>query len=62
MYKRIVLEEWQNLVPLFSFAVTFGIFACAVIRAIFLKKERADRLSRLPFEESELDHDSPSSN
>lgn len=61
MYKRIVLEEWQNLVPLFSFAVTFGIFACAVIRAVFLKKERADRLSRLPFESSELDSDSRSS-
>lgn len=52
MFKRIILEDWQHYVPLVSFTVTFGIFAYAVVRAIFLKKEKVERLSRLPLEDS----------
>ena len=52
MFKRIVLEDWQHYVPLVSFTVSFGIFAYAVVRALLLKKEKVERLSQLPLEDS----------
>lgn len=50
MFKRIILEDWQNLVPVISFTVTAAIFFIAIIRALLMNRDRAERLARLPLE------------
>ncbi len=50
MFKRIILEDWQNLVPVISFTVTAGIFFIAIIRALLMNRDRAEQLANLPLE------------
>ena len=40
MFKRIILEDWQNIVPFFSFGTAFLIFLFGVAIAVFSKKEK----------------------
>ena len=58
MFKRIVLEDWQNLMPAIAFAFAFAIFMILSLRAVFMKKEVADRMARLPLEKDQpTNHD-----
>ena len=56
MFKRIVLEDWQNIVPLVSFGVTFAIFFIAVLRAVTMRRENVDRLANLPLDSTTQDN------
>ena len=53
MFKRIILEDWQNIVPFFSFGAVFLIFLFGVLVAVFTKKEKIDEMARMPLENSE---------
>ena len=53
MFKRVILEEWHNLLPPIAFGFAFVIFMILSIRAIFMKPEKADRMARLPLEEDQ---------
>jgi hypothetical protein len=50
MYKRVIYENWADWVPYVAFGITAFVFFSFVIRAITLRKERADAMARLPLD------------
>ncbi len=52
MFKRLSYDEWQALIPIIAFAITFAGFLIFSIRALFMRRERAHQLSELPLEDS----------
>ncbi len=55
MFKRIILEDWHQLVPLISFGTAFAVFVFLSLRTLFMKKKRIDELANLPLEEYPYD-------
>ncbi|MCH8474120.1 MAG: hypothetical protein LAT55_02715 [Opitutales bacterium] len=53
MFSRVAWENWQILFPIIAFTLIFLGFIFFVLRAVFMKSKKADRLSRLPLEEEE---------
>jgi hypothetical protein len=53
MLKRIILEDWQNLLPAIALGFAFAVFMILTLRAIFMKREKADRMARLPLEKDQ---------
>ncbi|MCC5789236.1 MAG: hypothetical protein JJT75_06350 [Opitutales bacterium] len=53
MFSRIAWEDWQILFPIIAFTLIFLGFLFFVLRAVFMKGKKADRMSRLPLEEEE---------
>lgn len=51
MFKRIIYDDWTNLVPLISFWFTFGVFLIITIRALLLTKDKVRHLENLPLED-----------
>lgn len=51
MYKRVLYENWAEWVPYLAFGVTAVVFISFVVRALTLRRERADQMARLPLEE-----------
>jgi hypothetical protein len=56
MFKRIILEDWANLVPMIAFGVLFLVFLVTTLRAIRLKPAERERMARLPLNDSSTDH------
>jgi hypothetical protein len=50
MYKRIIYENWQLIVPVVSFATTVLVFGIMTLRGMLLRKDKAEHMSRLPLE------------
>ena len=53
MFKRIILEDWQSVVPYLCFALIGGAFLIIVVRALCLKKSDVDHLAHLPLLDDE---------
>ena len=51
MFKRITYDEWQEMVPLVAFLLTFGVFLFFLIRAIRMRKSDAEYMSKLPLQQ-----------
>ena len=51
MFKRLTYESWHDAVPIVAFVLTFGVFAYLVIRAIRMRRSKADYMARLPLED-----------
>jgi len=51
MYKRVLYEKWADWVPYVAFGITALVFLSFVVRAVTLRRERADQMARLPLEE-----------
>ncbi|MEM9282637.1 MAG: hypothetical protein AAGA96_12485 [Verrucomicrobiota bacterium] len=51
MFKRVILENWHDVVPYICFALVGGTFLIIVIRALLMKKTDVERISRLPLGE-----------
>ncbi|MBE2283968.1 MAG: hypothetical protein IAE77_10970 [Prosthecobacter sp.] len=51
MYKRLIYDSALDWVPYVAFAVTALVFFTFLVRALSLRKERADRLSRMPLDD-----------
>ena len=51
MFKRLSLEEWQSLLTMVAFFLTFAAFLYFSIRALKMKKEKRDHMANLPLEE-----------
>lgn len=51
MFKRVIYDNWADWVPYLSFGVTAIVFLAFTIRAITLRKERADQMSRMPLDD-----------
>ncbi len=53
MFKRIIYDDWTNIIPLISFWLTFGVFLAITVRALFLKKSTVNHMENLPLEEDD---------
>lgn len=51
MYRRVLYENWHSIVPMVAFAVTFTVFAFAVIRALVMRKDKADAMAAKPLDD-----------
>lgn len=51
MFKRILHEEWANIVPIIAFFFTFTIFVVAIVRSFRMKKSTREHMSALPLED-----------
>ncbi|WP_309396394.1 hypothetical protein [Cerasicoccus maritimus] len=51
MFKRIVYDNWTNIVPVLSFWLTFGVFIVITVRALCFKKDFVDHMGNLPLED-----------
>ena len=55
MFKRIILEDWANIVPMVAFGILFLVFLVTTLRAIRLKPDEQKRMSELPLNDSTHD-------
>ncbi len=53
MFKRVILEDWANLVPMIAFGVLFTVFLVTTLRAIRLKPAEQKRMADLPLQDSD---------
>lgn len=53
MFKRVVLEEWQMVIPYICFALVSGVFLIIVIKAVRMKRSEIDRISSLPLKDDD---------
>lgn len=51
MFRNVIYEAWLNWIPYVAFSITGLVFFTFIIRAFFLKKERASQLANLPLED-----------
>ena len=51
MFKRIILEDWHNLLPMVGFTFFFVIFLYLSMRAILMKRSKVEEIANLPFED-----------
>ncbi|MBK1789814.1 hypothetical protein [Persicirhabdus sediminis] len=51
MFKRIIIEDWNQIGGLISFILTFGIFASIMLRAWRMKPSEAEHMASLALEE-----------
>jgi hypothetical protein len=61
MFKRLFYDEWTAMIPIIAFLITFIGFLILTIRAILMRREVADEISRLPLDDtsttqSKIDH------
>lgn len=52
MFKRIIYDDWAQVVPIISFVLTFAVFAFTTIRACLLSKDRREQLANIPLKDS----------
>lgn len=52
MFKRLTYEDWQAMIPVIAFLLTFAGFLVFSLRALFMRRESAERLSALPLEDA----------
>ncbi len=50
MFKRILVEDWAQIIPVISFFIFAAVFLVVTIRAIRLRKPERERLASLPLE------------
>ena len=59
MFKRLSYDEWQALIPMIAFCLTFGGFLVFTIRALVMRGQNANDMAYLPLEESSNPSASP---
>lgn len=50
MFKRLLVEEWQNTAQVVSFLLFLAVFVAIVIRAYRMPKDSVKHLENLPLE------------
>lgn len=48
MFKRLILEEWQMVIPVVAFILTFAVFLVLSAKAILLGKKQSEHMASLP--------------
>ena len=58
MFKRLLYEDWQSVIPIAAFVLTAAAFLYFTIRACFMDPKARRHMSALPLDldEAELDH------
>lgn len=52
MFKRLVLEDWANVVPMIAFGVLATVFLFAMLWALRLRPAERKRMADLPLQDS----------
>jgi TRAP-type C4-dicarboxylate transport system permease small subunit len=52
MFKRLMFDTWEGLIPTLGFALTAFAFLLIMIRALRMKKTEANHLAHLPLEDA----------
>lgn len=55
MFKRIILEDWANAMPMIVFGVLFTIFLIMTLRATRLDRKEREHMANLPLSDSDQD-------
>jgi len=55
MFKRVTFEEWQSIITIIAFFLTFSAFIYFSIRAIRMKRKERDHAAHLPLEDEDKD-------
>ena len=53
LFKRVTHEDWTTIVPMISFALMFGVFVVATIRALRMNDREREHLASLPLNDSD---------
>jgi len=53
MFSRIHYDNWQTVIPLIAFILTFTVFIYFSIRALFMRRPQIESMSNLPLENDE---------
>jgi len=53
MFKRVTFDDWQTIVTLIAFVLTFAAFVFFTVRAFFMKKRDLDQRANLPLEDQD---------
>jgi hypothetical protein len=51
MFRRVIIEDWHQYLPMIGFALTFGVFLFMLLRALLMRREKCHALAHLPLEE-----------
>ena len=54
MFRRILVENWQTVLTIASFAIFFTTFAAVLIRTLRTPRQKLTHIANLPLED---DHD-----
>jgi hypothetical protein len=50
MFSRVHYEDWHTVFPIVAFFLTFTVFIYFTVRAMQMRRNKADALSNLPLE------------
>ena len=50
MFKRLVFENWVDILPIVGFVVTVAVFILVVIRTVRMKQDRVEHMANLPLD------------
>ncbi len=50
MFKRILVEDWAQIIPVISFCIFFSVFVLVTVRALRLRKSDRERLAAMPLD------------
>lgn len=50
MFKRVLYEDWQKIIPIIAFLITFTVFLVFVVRALRMRREDAGHMASLPLD------------
>jgi hypothetical protein len=51
MFRRILVENWQTVLTLVSFAIFGAVFLAVLIRTLRAPRDRINRIARLPLDD-----------
>jgi hypothetical protein len=54
MFRRILVENWQTVLTIVSFAIFLATFAAVIVRTMLTPRQKITHIENLPLEE---DHD-----
>jgi hypothetical protein len=52
MFKRVILEQWADVIPMIAFGALAAVFLLTTLRALLMKSGDRERMSRLPLSDS----------
>lgn len=58
MFKRMIYEEWQSIIPILAFLLTAVGFLFLTIRAVLIKPDKSRHMSNLPLSDDPLTENS----
>jgi hypothetical protein len=52
MFKRVLVEDWAQIIPIIAFFIFFIVFLAVTVRAMWMKESERDRLASMPLEDN----------